>query len=73
VALSPTLLATLRGRETSWGTLWATEPTDESKAHDLTSSKSCKSEWARLGSNERPLACEASDQVAFSLLIGAIW
>ena len=28
--------------------------------------------WARLGSNQRPLACEARDQLAFSLLIGTI-
>ena len=28
--------------------------------------------WARLGSNQRPLACEARDHMAFTLLIGTI-
>jgi hypothetical protein len=29
-------------------------------------------QWARLGSNQRPLACEARDHDAFILLIGTI-
>ena len=42
-----------------WATLWATEGDRQEPTGATQQRNPCKSEWARLGLNQRPLACEA--------------
>jgi integrase len=47
-------------RRPCWATLWATEATRSRAVIRQLTTNPCKSIWARLGLNQRPLACEAS-------------
>jgi hypothetical protein len=47
-------------RRPCWATRWATRPTQRVQGAVNLTTNPCKSQWARLGSNQRPLACEAS-------------
>jgi hypothetical protein len=54
-----TLTAMFTGpRRPCWATLWATEAAHPRQGN--INQDTCESIWARLGSNQRPLACEAS-------------
>jgi hypothetical protein len=55
------LSTTVRGSPKAyWATLWATEAPGPGQQGITQTRNPCKYVWARLGLNQRPLACEAS-------------
>src|ERR1700733_11511171 len=56
----PCIALFARLSEAAWATLWATQCDLAQRAAVVPPTNPCKSIWARLGLNQRPLACEAS-------------
>jgi hypothetical protein len=65
VAPLATLTSMFTGpRRPCWATLWATEAAHPRQGDINQARNTCKSIWARLGLNQRPLACEAMPRQA---------